>query len=385
VRVTSTNIVLCHSEALLAYVRRIPPNLTSDLFLEQFWHILPELGAPVQAVERYREIAHAFRLGIGTSKSRMQRLQHTALQYPYTHCLLTTLATFEKRHRAVQMWETGPLLARAQVEAIASAWDGVLLRDAASFTYCPVCLRPYTLAQEFASNNKHQYRYGFMGPVVNLTTGKMYCRRDQPRTCGHERCTDIPLVTVPLLGRVLQLQSKLYTICPQLGCALPMVLDPEYCAYNERGPSCYRCTYRIYEERDEAVLRAASPFVQRMYERRGTTTATELLRSIHCLWCERPIVNPAFMHIIGYGTFLCKKHGHHLAVFDFIRRELEERGLQPFPAVDNPTWETVVREAVPKWRKVAAGRYAMMVKARSNADHKAQHKIESARRVARSR
>jgi hypothetical protein len=184
---------------------------------------------------------------------------------------------------------------------------------------------------------------------------------------------------------MLQLGKKLYMLCPQHKCGLPMVFDPEFACYTERGIACPRCSRAIHDQRDIEYEVAASSFHKRMQDTFSAGSGEATLAKFKCAWCEKPIKTAAGIHLIGYSLFLCAKHGTKRNIYNFIRIRLEAKGLRAFPREDNDKWEKEVYESVMVWKQIQATAYSKMLVDSSKRDKKAIQRNERSRRAGRTR
>ncbi len=93
-------------------------------------------------------------------------------------------------------------------------------------------------------------------------------------------------------------------ICPQVGCDINnprsgcgciMVLDPNKCLFNERGPACWTCTTKS-QEKNITYIETAMPHLQMI--RNGAT----------CVLCLKQLTNQQACKIYPGDTYLCKSH-----------------------------------------------------------------------------
>ncbi len=178
-----------------------------------------------------------------------------------------------------------------QLEAIQYRMPpGVVLSKLFMFVFCPVCETIYSLLRDFASVYKQNYTHGYRDVVSDYTTGAIYCRRTKTNHRG--RCGEHPLMQLNLLGKMLLYNNKMIILCPQLKCGVPMVLDSEQCAWNDRGPACCDCTKKW---RSEPI---------QMIELNAKYSPDKPMPCVQCgVQCT-----PNNACLYPFGLFMCRNH-----------------------------------------------------------------------------
>lgn len=101
------------------------------------------------------------------------------------------------------------------------------------------------------------------------------------------------LSRIDLLGRMVVFKRQLIMLCPQRGCARPMILDTEKCLFNERGYACAHCTFYLrYDER--------------MREKNQANTAAQGKRT--CFIDDRSLSQASESICYPRNIYICRKH-----------------------------------------------------------------------------
>jgi len=93
-----------------------------------------------------------------------------------------------------------------------------------------------------------------------------------------------------LLGTQLYYQKKVIMLCPQQGCGMPMILDTERCAYNERGPACSDCSLLLNQTKQLKTI---------IDEKYGGKIKFD--------YCQNEIGQPQNLYCFSFGIYICHK------------------------------------------------------------------------------
>jgi hypothetical protein len=201
-----------------------------------------------------------------------------------------------------------PHYVRHQIQALQQRYGisnpNEIPQECIDFVYCPACEKVYSLVRDFGPACASNYAYGLRDAATELSTGKTYCSR-KPKGGGGEGlfnnnnnnistmkwrgdCRKQELRRIPLLGRLVKFVNKRILLCCQPGCGMAMVLDTAHCAYNEYGPACFDCTFKIKQARE-------ARFGLEYY-------------STTCLLCVTELKRPESTFLYPYGVALCQSH-----------------------------------------------------------------------------
>lgn len=98
-----------------------------------------------------------------------------------------------------------------------------LLHNSVHFVFCHVCDTIYSLLRDWHTVYIRSYKYGLRDVKVDYSNDILYCRRNKTNHKG--KCSAQPLSQISLLGKMLISNGKMITLCPQLKCGQPMVID----------------------------------------------------------------------------------------------------------------------------------------------------------------
>lgn len=119
------------------------------------------------------------------------------------------------------------------------------------------------------------------------------------------------LTCVIIIGRILQLDHMLITLCPGEKCGRPMIIDAEKNIHTERGLVCCVCSERIRLQRQVDL-------------------AAQIVTSAqNCLMCNRSLERCAPRDIFLYPAFtrVCRKH-HSETIRNVLIRAVDTARLQ---------------------------------------------------------
>jgi hypothetical protein len=231
-----------------------------------------------------------------------KRLLYLREHQPHAYNLIQVVTRMISDRQRIKTLSTLPLhYWRNQIEAIQGrfgvAGTECLLESMIYFVYCEVCGTVYSLLRDFHSVYKQSYTYGYRDAVVDYQTDDIYCKNDKSNHMG--TCASAPLTYVLLLGQVIQYQNKTILLCPQLGCGMPMVLDPAYCAFNERGVACCDCTRSMHINRHLGRDRCSME-----------TYVAPMDNFVTCELCFANLCKPSHMYWYPHNVIICKSHSN---------------------------------------------------------------------------
>jgi hypothetical protein len=242
------------------------------------------------------------------------RLLYLREHQPHAYNLIQVITQITEDFQCVRTLSVLPLhYWRNQVDAIQGRFDvigtGTLLKSMIYLVYCDVCGMMYSLLRDPLSQYKQSYTYGLRDAVVDYTTDEIYCQKNKPSHGG--TCGDKPLQHVLILGQVIRYKGDTLLLCPQAGCGMPMVFDPAYCAFNERGVACVDCTRVIHSAR---YTRRDQHFLETYVALMDTFVACEL--------CGEDLWKPSQMYWYPRNIIVCRKHANAA-----MRQRLADHGL----------------------------------------------------------
>jgi hypothetical protein len=180
----------------------------------------------VYAVSALRALQQIFQIGYLSQDRVKAYLGRIRTTFPHAYNLLQVAAEIVHDKKALRHVAELPHHYTAnQVEAIENRFesDNTLIKSALSMVYCDVCGTDYSLRRQFKSNFKQRYAIGLRDVLVKYTTNEKFCRNNKVNHRG--RCGEKPLKELFLLGQAVEFNSKTLLLCPQEGCAMPMVLE----------------------------------------------------------------------------------------------------------------------------------------------------------------
>lgn len=140
--------------------------------------------------------------------------------------------------------------------------------------------------------------------VINFENHQVYCKKKNERF--GQSCQDTPLVKIAILGRLIEMGGKMFTICCQPYCGSIMQYDSKYCIQTHLGFACAECSANIK--------------LQTQHKKRSSSclevNKNEFICDKHGKKCKASDV-----YYYGDNVFLCKKH-HKTA----IAEEVKEHG-----------------------------------------------------------
>lgn len=233
-------------------------------------------------------------------RKRLQLL-HQEQAHAY-NLIQVAVHIIEDYHRVRSVSELPVQYWRNQIDAIQGRFgirpeSGMLLRSMLYFVYCDVCGMVYSLLRDPHSVYKQSYTFGYRDVVVDYDTDAIYCHK---RKSGYNgRCGARELCRVFLLGQVISYGRQIILLCPQAGCGMPMVYDPAYCIFNERGVACVDCTRAAHlarsVERERYLLE---------------THVAPLDQCVSCVLCGQQLIGPRQMVLYPYQTVVCRHHAN---------------------------------------------------------------------------
>jgi hypothetical protein len=161
-----------------------------------------ELKKAFQQLQLYQP--HAYNLLQIASEIIREIFKHdTIYQLPY-HTTLYQLETCQSRMPALKQ-------------------SNSILHNSVHFVFCRICDTVYSLLRDWHTVYIRSYKYGLRDVKVDYCKDILYCRRNKNNHKG--KCSAQPLSQISLLGKMLISNGKMITLCPQLRCGQPMVID----------------------------------------------------------------------------------------------------------------------------------------------------------------
>jgi hypothetical protein len=297
-----------HKQAIRTLVFRSDPvycNPTKTIV-----EALPLLGCSKEASkEMYRlhEMHDEFKL---RDEPVHRKLLEIATSFPYTLSLFNYFSDQWKASNWIHIRRLPYHYTFYQLQAISERFktkENVVPAELVEFWFCPVCRKEYSIltteprtCPKSKTNPNHpkkwcvhhkQYEFGYDKIVADYTTNRYYClskKRDKEKV-RHE------LVNVSLLGNLLVMKNTQITLCPQQACGRPMVINPQFCEYNERGFACAFCSQRIRQEHKKRMQSI-------------TDISVNLDLPSKCSICWKPVSKNAVLHLYPHNVVMCHKH-----------------------------------------------------------------------------
>ena len=299
---------------------------------------------------------------------------------PHAYNVVQVVTQMAKQHQRIQTLSVLPVhywwnqLSAVRERLGLSDSNPYLLDHMLSFVYCHVCEKVYSLVRNPHLVYKQGYQYGLRDACLDYETDVLYCSNRTRRGHGGA-CGEKPLKFVSLLGQVIRFNHQTILMCPQSGCGMPMVYDPAYSLFNDRGVACVDCTVRLrtqryterwanlLEEHTSKELYEVSYLIQEGDER-------------ECDLCTTPMATPAQMYWYPCNVIVCRKHpnatfkraieryaiDHEKAQLEFTRmgviRFLEEAEIEKEEADRSQTHRrAIVDNTGPTMKKTAVFRH----------------------------
>lgn len=294
-----SDVQLRELNALLSYIL---PFSCADV-LKDFLPWLVHFGVSRAVIDYTLSLNVAVGVDEVLSDEKLRkRLLYLREHQPHAYNLIQVVTRIISDRQRIKTLSTLPLhYWRNQVEAIQGRFGVVgtdcLLESMIYFVYCEVCGTVYSLLRDFHSVYKQSYTYGYRDAVVDYQTDDIYCKNNKSNHMGV--CASAPLTYVLLLGQVIQYQNKTILLCPQLGCGMPMVLDPAYCAFNDRGVACCDCTRAMHLNRHQGRDR-----------RSMETYVAPMDNFVICELCHVNLCKPSHMYWYPHNVVICKSHAN---------------------------------------------------------------------------
>lgn len=257
--------------------------------------VLEACGVPFDTTFMVKRLLRDLQSGAVSTRQYTRQLRLIHDKHPHAYNLLQAIVELFREQQRIRELAWLPLeFIQSQIAAIRDRYGDMgggdsrrmtILRDAIDLVFCPVCDTIYSLVRDFNSAYVNNYEFGLRDALVDYTTDKIYCKRE--KTIAHRgTCGTQELRRICLLGRLVLCRGKALMLCPQKSCAMPMVLDAKKCAWNEDGPCCYSCSYKLQMKRLEY----------------GIQFMTE------CARCPAKLSDQSKIFLYPHGVALCQKH-----------------------------------------------------------------------------
>jgi hypothetical protein len=287
-----------HHQSLMYMIKRINPNHPRLLDLMTPW--LETLSVPKHAITILRVLSKVYYQHEGNDVDQFRDyLRQVARRYPHAYNVWQLAAELQQDVLRFRMLGDLPhQYVVNQLDACQTRYHTkslhAILSDCLYFCFCPICDTVYSLLREYAAPNRKPYQHGYLDARVDYRSDVMYC--DKRKVIGSRgRCGAQPLRKVFLLGKVFWFNDRTIILCPQEACGMPMVLDANLCAFNERGYACSVCTVR---------LRKQSPILQELHRK----YVTEPQATSICLLCGIALNEPKSIFEYPHCVRLCRRH-----------------------------------------------------------------------------
>jgi hypothetical protein len=247
-------------------------------------------GVSSDVTEDVKRVVKDIQTGSVSTKQYTTQLRLLQTKFPHAYNLVQATAEMVREKQRIRVVMDLPFhFTRNQIASIRQRFglreDSLGLPESAVyFVYCPVCNRVYSLLRDFDSSYVNNYGYGLRDAVVSYETNRLYCFRKKVNHRGS--CASQELVRICLLGKLLYFCGKAILLCPQPGCGMPMVLSSRECVWNEHGPSCYDCSFRLRMKRLDYRI----DFMTR------------------CARCGIELTRPDGIYLYPHGVSLCHRH-----------------------------------------------------------------------------
>jgi hypothetical protein len=216
---------------------------------EDAMSLLPCFG---MSTEAFNMIKHAKQLYENSKRAKPveNRLFAIREQCPYSYSLLVCFAHLWIRHTEISQIVLPAFLVEKQVLAVKSR----IIRDKSinlddvpipyeflSIYLCPVCYHIYGMYYDIDSPPEmSKLPTGYNKMMMDFLTMRPYC--DHVSVIAHQHFLNVPLRRISLLGVMLRVKDRWFTICPRKGCGVPCVIIPNKSIYDEDGYICSVCT-----------------------------------------------------------------------------------------------------------------------------------------------
>lgn len=247
-------------------------------------------GVSPEVTEDVKRVVKDIQTGSVSTKQYTTHLRALQAKFPHAYNLMQALAEIVREKQRIRVVMDLPFhFTRNQIASIRQRFglgenSLALPESAIYFVYCPVCNRVYSLLRDFDSSYVNNYGYGLRDAVVSYETNRLYCCRSKVNHRGS--CATQELTRVCLLGKLLYFCGKAILLCPQPGCGMPMVLSSRECVWNEHGPSCYDCSFKLRIKRLDYRIQ----FMTR------------------CARCGIDLTRPDGIFLYPHGVSLCHRH-----------------------------------------------------------------------------
>lgn len=232
-------------------------------------NILDEFGCPPQAIQRVEEMVYEFRADKKLKFGCLFLRDH----FPHTYAVIQAFASIWKRFTLLRSYKVNLRMLELQVSALqckqhhrhhhhhhlsckrtkAESLDGKRL------AFCKVCLRNRTYIRNSGPSIKLGINVGFQNIRLKLDPGaawvndgddiegkgiqKIRAICDDKQTFGNDACWhDDSLISVVLVGQMIEFRGHMITVCGFPGCGTPTVINPLRCAYFSGVWLCEECT-----------------------------------------------------------------------------------------------------------------------------------------------
>lgn len=318
---TRARITMEHDHILRLCLSSIHPATDPDRVFAAMCVCVSELGASAAGVESMKRLMRHGSEGTCTDKQWIMLLRAVRQRYPYTYNLLQAAATIWSSSPRLVTEELPHCILINQARAIAQRHKLASTRDTAApsavpqracmFHYCSVCGRIYSIIQKRTRPGKTAHTHGLRDPAVDLATGELWChngKHDGARACG-----DQPICAVPMLGRIVSLRQRAYTLCCQPACGVLFALETFAPPYNRHGFACPTCWAKEKSRRHlipSFVMQLTQGAVRpsRAPPEYDTLPTAVIPKPMECFICAKPLHLNKWIGIFGKSTFLCHKH-----------------------------------------------------------------------------
>lgn len=256
--------------------------------------LFPLVGVSIRATQRITFMIEELRVGALNLGSLLVAMRCLRGEEPYAYDILQIVIDLMKEKSRIRLLGTLPAhITQAQMKSHTTMLKGLektgyALYDSCDYVFCSVCNASYSMTRKFKSSYKKTYNYGYRDSICDYETGFLYCWRNRANHIG--KCSEVPLVRLPLFGLIYQHGTETIMLCGL--CGQVQCFDSDLCRYTDVGPACQKCCERMScpEETEKTRLQKVAT------------------SNITCLLCAVVIKNLSIAFYYADEVYLCQKH-----------------------------------------------------------------------------
>jgi hypothetical protein len=314
-------LTIPHTRVLEALMKRFPTTASQEDVARMLLRCMPAFGAPLMACKLMEE--KVWNSGVGKA-DRMDAATELRNKFPYTYCVAMAAAVIWESHVLVKRYDLPHHYRKNQLEALTQRFGlstfveekepipRSIAPELMSISICSICNEVYSLIRCFSTTPKRKWHANYRDKHVDAIKDICYCSRSS--ITWSSSCQSTPLARIQLLGAMLVIKKKIYMLCPQRACGMPMIYDPVHCAWTNRGPACSKCTEQIDQETEESIKADHSDYL-------GFTRA--------CAACpsNKRLTRSQDIFLYGKDTYVCSRH-HNLRLAEHVTATLPKLILE---------------------------------------------------------